>query len=222
VRCSSCSETIRPVVAIDIDGVLGDYHAHFLRFAVPYFGFDLEKLLEMSLSRYDGSIPFSLYCEGHFGITLQEYRDCKLAYRQGGMKRSMPINEFAGALCRLVRQEAELWVTTTRPYLSLDGVVPDTRFWLALHRIDYDGLLFDADKYMTLAERVDPERVTAIVDDYDKAYDAAAEIYGPGIPLLYENGYNAAMTEGRQSRAGLRNVCDWIRESIRDWQTEYA
>lgn len=220
--CSNCSEHIKPIVAIDIDGVLGDYHSHFLRFAVPYFGYDMEKLLYLSINRYDGGIPFSEYCMDGFGCSLEEYRDCKLAYRQGGMKRSMPINDFAGALCRLASSEAELWITTTRPYLSLDGVIPDTRFWLALHRIEYDGLLFDADKYEVLAQRVDPRRVTAIVDDYDKAYDAAAEIYGPEIPLLYENSYNAAMLEGRQSRAGLRNVAGWIGSAVREWNIEYA
>ena len=34
--CTSCSAVIRPVVAFDLDGSLGDYHNHFLNFAEGY------------------------------------------------------------------------------------------------------------------------------------------------------------------------------------------
>jgi hypothetical protein len=215
--CSRCSETIKPIVALDIDGVLGDYHGHFLRFATGYFGYDTEKLLQMSLDRYKGDQKFSTYCTHHFGVTHAEYRECKLAYRQGGMKRSQPINEGAIRLCSVIRKNAELWITTTRPFLSLDGIIKDTMFWLNLHDIQYDGLLYDDDKYVTLAERVDPARVAAILDDLDVMYDAAEQIYGENVPLLYLNGFNSAMGWDRNTVESLDQARGLIDLRIESW-----
>lgn len=220
--CSKCSEKVRPVVALDIDGVLGDYHGHFLRFATSYFGYDLEKLLEMSLHKFDGGEKFSSYCGHWLNCTLQEYRDCKLAYRQGALKRSMPINNGAVTLTIAVRQEAELWITTTRPYLSLDGVVKDTIFWLDLYNIQYDGLLFDDDKYAVLAGRVDPARVVAVLDDVDEMYDAAESLFGEFAPILYLNGYNDAMRYDRRTTPDLGAARFSITERIDLWDREYV
>lgn len=220
--CSKCGEKIRPVVALDIDGVLGDYHGHFLRFATTYFGKDLEALLGMSVRKFDGSERFSTYCCRELGITLADYRECKLAYRQGGMKRSMPINQDATWICSMVQREAELWITTTRPYLSLDGVIKDTLFWLELHDIQMDGLLFDADKYAILAEQVDPARVVAVLDDFDAGYDAAESIFGEHVPILYANGFNDWMKLDRNWCDSLRQAGNVILDRAVDWSHEYA
>ena len=84
--CTHCSRPVTPVVACDIDGTLGDYHAHFVNFAQQYLGRKLP-LVE----NYQSNRRFAEY----LGISLPEYRTIKLAYRQGGLKRSMPI--FVGA-----------------------------------------------------------------------------------------------------------------------------
>lgn len=194
VLCSKCHEVIKPVVAVDIDGTLGDYHGHFIRFASEWTGQGLEVVLRASAAMYDGSQAFSVYCCQTFGISISTYREIKLAYRQGGMKRSMPIFDGAWELCkRIVDEGAELWVTTTRPYLSLDNIVPDTVEWCERNGITYDHMLFDADKYAVLADRVDSRRVVAVLDDLPELYDAAAKEFGDQVPILVKGKFNKSI-----------------------------
>lgn len=168
--CTKCGEPLRPVVAIDIDGTLGDYHGHFLDFAANYLDFDEYD------DDYNGFGSFRTWFLEGTGLTDKDWHDVKLAYRQGGMKRTMPIFDGAQRLCKVINEAgAELWVTTTRPYLSLDNIVPDTVEWLRRHRIKYDGMLFDEDKYKQLVQRVDPERVVAVIDDLPEMLRAADE-----------------------------------------------
>jgi hypothetical protein len=183
----------------------------------------MEKLLELSLRMYDGSVPFREYFAVEFNSSVEKYRETKLAYRQGGMKRSMPINLGARPLCLAVRERAELWLTTTRPYLSLDGVVKDTQFWLHLHGIEYDGLLFDDDKYVVLAERIDSERVVAVLDDMGEMYDSAAKVmhYGADCPILFRNDYNAAMEIGRNTVNSLGDAKTIILSRLNWWEGEH-
>ena len=172
MQCSDCSRVVRPVVAVDIDGTLGDYHGHFLAFAEQY--------LQMNLpDGHDGSGEFS----EALGLPKHLYRQIKLAYRQGGMKRCMPVYDGANLLVDTVKElGAELWVTTTRPWMRLDNVDPDTRFWLEHHGIAYDALLYDENKYKLLADTVGHERVVAVVDDLPEMIDQAR---GAGLQAMH-------------------------------------
>src|SRR5882724_1406876 len=98
--CSNCSEEIRPIVAVDIDGTLADYHDHFLGFAANWIA--RNHSYTSGSATYDGSYPFSKWCMDFFSIDLATYRQIKLAYRQGGMKRTMPIFDSAWSLCHLI------------------------------------------------------------------------------------------------------------------------
>ena len=40
MKCTECGRELRPVVAIDIDGTLGDFHGHFIKFIVDYLGYN--------------------------------------------------------------------------------------------------------------------------------------------------------------------------------------
>lgn len=218
--CSKCGEVVKPVVAIDIDGTMGDYHGHFLRFASDWTGQGLEPVLQGSLSPYAGTIPFSHYCMELFGVDLQTYRAIKLAYRQAGMKRSMPIVNGAKHICALVYSAgAELWVTTTRPYLSLDNIVPDTVEWLSRHQIGFDHMLFDADKYAVLADRVDSERVVAVLDDLPEMYDAAAEQFGTEVPILVYSQFNRLVY--RETRLTLLEASAMVYNRINVWRAQH-
>lgn len=219
MKCSDCSREITPVVAIDVDGTMGDYHGHFLRFAYSWLGGDLSS----DAPGYSGAISFSDYCREIFGIDLATYRQIKLAYRQGGMKRTMPIFDGARALCWAVKDAgAELWITTTRPYLALDNIVPDTVEWLRRHEIAYDGILFDEDKYEELAKRVDSRRVVAVLDDLPEMYDAAAKVlyFGHDVPLLIKGGFNYGVK--RTMMATLDAATDIVLDRIKVWKEQYA
>jgi hypothetical protein len=221
--CTRCGEILKPVVAIDIDGTLGDYHGHFLRFAAEWTGRGLDALLNGSVHMYSGVFPFRVYCENLFNIDSATYRQIKLAYRQGGMKRSMPILQGARALCWAVKDAgAELWITTTRPYLSLDNIVPDTVEWLSRHEIEYDHMLFDADKYRVLADRVDSRRVVAVLDDLPEMYDAAAAIlhYGHDVPVLVQGKFNYQVR--RPMMATLDACADIVLARIGWWKEQNA
>jgi phosphoglycolate phosphatase-like HAD superfamily hydrolase len=216
VLCSNCRKEIKPVVAIDVDGTLGDYHGHFLNFAADWLGID--RVQDFEWSTYNGKMSFSEYNCNIWNIDLATYRQIKLAYRQGGMKRTMPVFDGAYALCASIRDAGgELWITTTRPYLSLDNIVPDTVEWCRRHEIEYDGMLFDEDKYEQLATRVDPGRVVAIFDDLPEMV-AAAEYRFPGRSWLVMGRYNSEMHSSHM--CDIDSAADLAVESIHYWKRE--
>jgi len=215
MKCTSCNQEIKPVVAIDIDGTLGDYHRHFLRFAGNYLGRAINW-------NYDGGMSFKNWFKRTTKCSDDDWHDIKLAYRQGGMKRSMPVYEGAADLCKIVRNTgAELWVTTTRPYIRHDNIDPDTREWLDRHNIEYDYLIYDGDKYDKLAELVGIERVCAVVDDLPEEITRAAKLFGNVAPILRRNNFNTAVTWFNVS-SDLLYVAHNVLDRIEGWKTAYA
>lgn len=145
-----------PVVALDIDGTLGDYHGHFLTFAQQYLGKPMPDPKEST----EGEPLYQL-----MHVSKATYRQVKLAYRQGGLKRSMPCYPGAAQISRIIRESGyRVWICTTRPYLRLDNIDPDTRHWLRRNSIQYDGVLFGDHKYRDL-ERAVNGNVLMVVDD---------------------------------------------------------
>lgn len=223
MRCSRCSEIIKPIVAVDIDGTLGDYHGTFMSFAREWLGrgtwIDFSRPTRVP-EKYDAHLwQFGDWVSAYFGIDKAIYRQIKLAYRQGAQKRIMPIFTGAQALCWSIRDAgAELWITTTRPYLSLDNVVPDTVAWLKRHDIEYDGMLFDDDKYSKLHERVDPDCVVAIFDDIPELVDAANNFF-PGRGWLVRGAWNQGVR--RPNMCDLDSAADLAKNAITTWKGTY-
>ena len=219
MRCSNCSIVLTPIVAIDIDGTLGNYHAHLARFAEAYMGMNPGE--SARYQKYHGAEKFSEWFCREWQVDITTFRQIKLAYRQGAQKRSMPPYTGCTLLVSALRSAgAEVWLTTTRPYLRLDNVDPDTRFWLAKHAIEYDGILYDEDKYKILAERVAPERVVAVLDDLPEQYDAAVDVFGKGVPILRHTIYNRDVRRAT-SITGLDEACQVIRPRIDEWKEQH-
>lgn len=175
------SDGKRPVVALDIDGTLGDYHAHFLRFAEGWFGRPMPDPADIN-----PGMPLHKF----MAASKATYRQCKLAYRQGGLKRSMPVYPGARELSVGIRKAgAEVWICTTRPYLRLDNIDPDTRTWLRRAGIQYDGVLWGENKYRDLAKIVGPARVVTVLEDLP-ALCAQAHHSCNVVPLLRDQPYN--------------------------------
>jgi hypothetical protein len=185
-----------PVVGIDIDGTLGRYHEHFLGFARQWFGTNSNYGTETDRgwagpkawrdqSRwwgdfdYDGSCPLNEY----MGVSKARYRQCKLAYRRGGLKRSMPVYKGARELLVGLRRKAWVVLCTTRPYLHMDNIEPDTVEWLRRNKMPYDALLMGEHKYRDLRRQYG-ERVAAVLDD-DPALLSQAQSLSPAIPALF-------------------------------------
>lgn len=153
----SITSSTRPIVALDIDGTIANYHVWFLRFAELYFGRTMPDPAENTQG-----VPLYKW----MGVSKASYRQCKLAYRQGGMKRSMPCYPGSREMTVAVRKAgAEVWICTTRPYLRLDNIDPDTRHFLRRNRIQYDAVLWGEHKYRDLVKAVGRERVVAVLDD---------------------------------------------------------
>jgi hypothetical protein len=169
------------------------------------------------LSDYHGEESMSQWFCRKFGTDIRTYRDIKLAYRQGAQKRNMPVRPWAANLTSLIKQRAEIWLTTTRPYLRLDGVDPDTRFWLHHNSIYYDHLLYHEGKYTVLANRVSPKRVVAVVDDLSEELLSAAANFGPEVCIMYRTQHNmdhwdrwTTAHEGQSLKAQIdRRINEW-------------
>src|SRR6516165_5674354 len=162
------SNGVGPVVAIDIDGTLGDYHSHFLLFAEQWYGREMPK---------PGDINPGLPLHRFMHTSKSTYRQCKLAYRQGGLERSMPVYPGAELLCREIRRAgAELWIATTRPYLKLDSQSPNTRHWLRRNHIQFDRMLSGPHKYRDLVKQVDKDRIVAVLDDLPEMIIQASDL----------------------------------------------
>jgi hypothetical protein len=137
------------------------------------------------------------------GVSHREYRDCKLAYRQGGLKRTMPCYPFAAELTQNIRMAgAALWICTTRPYLRLDNIDPDTREWLRRNSIEYDAILFEGideeSKWGDLISQVGLPRIIAVCDDLPGQITDAQDL-GIGTCYLRDQPYNRG-----DSMPGLR------------------
>jgi hypothetical protein len=186
--CTSCNRLIRPVIAIDIDGTLANYHYHFFKFAEKYFNRTFNE-------GYDGSVKLFEWMK----ITQEEYRQCKLSYRLGGMKRSIPTylpNTTTSRQVHSLRNKgAEIWFTTTRPYLRLDNTDPDTREWIYRNELEpYDGLIYDEDKYGMLLDIVGPNRIIGVVDDDPVQYDRAEELELSPIQIARQHNLSCRRT----------------------------
>lgn len=185
----------RPVFGVDIDGTLGNYWQHFIRFAEQWTG--------REMAPWHTAEPGMSLAE-HCGLSKTTYRRIKLAYRQGGMKRSMPIFDGAASMVRSLRvRGAEVWLCTTRPYLQVSGVEEDTRHWLRRHGITYDGFLFGEHKYRDLARTVGAHRVASILEDLDELVEQARGLGFPTVqvaqPYNSESGKWADMPSAEQA-----------------------
>lgn len=182
MKCTECEREIKPIVAIDIDGTIGRYHEQFLHF--------LEMYLDRALPRgWEGDGDWETF----LGVPRNRYEEAKLAFRQGGYKRWMPAYHGASDLVEAVRAVgAEVWMTTTRPYLRLDSVDPDTREWLDRNGIYYDHLLYDENKYQQLLTLVGPGRVVAVIEDLPEQYHSAVTVFGQQAAILVNRPHNKA------------------------------
>src|SRR4051812_12198518 len=215
MRCSDCSHEIWPIVAIDIDGTLADYHEHFINFAVAWLGDEYHK--PRGGLAYDGTEPHREWFTRVMGVDATTFRAIKLAFRQGGMKRTMPIYRESAETINAIRElGAEVWLTTTRPWERFDRVDPDTRHWLSQHGIEFDGLIYDDAKMQALADRVDPERVVAIVDDLYEVLEDAEDIFPNAMTILRKTIHNRGARWRHEGYMG--SILRWVDESITSWR----
>lgn len=210
--CSKCSEHVEPVVVFDIDGTLADYHTAFYNFCVTYW--DLPRPYQ-EVCGWDGNGDF----EEYIGITKAQYREAKLAYRQGGSKRSLSAYPGLLAEALTLQYQAELWVATTRPWNSLSNIDPDTQEWLRRNSLKPKGLLYGETKYQQLLEAVDKDRIVACIEDLPDQFDMAAGLDLPVIQIM--RNHNMAPHCERTPRGTVTIVAAWVQDRLDQWRQEH-
>jgi phosphoglycolate phosphatase-like HAD superfamily hydrolase len=163
---------MRPVIGLDIDGTLLAYHPHFVRFARDWLGDD-----GLDPYGYDARQPLHQY----LGVSKAMYRRCKLAYRRGELKRSLlpldrPYPQARELTHQLRRKGFDIWLCTTRPYLSHDTVDEATRHNLRRNGVLYQGIIWGQHKYRELVRTVGAERVVGVLDDLPEMCNQATSL----------------------------------------------
>jgi hypothetical protein len=211
---------VKPIVALDIDGTLVDYHEHFSAFAAQYFG------TSRNTEQYDARMPFHKY----LGVSKVAYRRCKLAYRRGELKRSVPLLPpplpQANALTATLRRwGVDIWLCTTRPYLSHSEVDDATRHNLRRHGIQYQGIIWGEHKYRDLVRLVGGERIAAVLDDLPAMCQQAHVLGLPtGFALRPHNRkqYGTLAVGGQwgpwPAPETHEETLDWLREQLDKWK----
>lgn len=207
------------VVAMDIDGTLGAWHEHFRQFISLYTGKPCPPRTARAVVDesgvsfvWDGSVPFWKW----LGVSKSTYRQAKLAFRQGGWKRWMPVYDGAADMVREVRKEADVWICTTRPYLRLDNIDPDTRHWLKRNGIQFDGVLFGEHKYRELARIVGRENVAAVMDDLPEMVMQAHSLQLPTV--LRSQPYNTPSNYARLA-GDMTEAQQWLTKLVTEWRS---
>jgi hypothetical protein len=130
------------------------------------------------------------------------------------MKRSMPCYEGASELTHTLRRGkhgAELWICTSRPYLKLDSIDPDTRHWLLRNRIQYDNMIYGDRKYYDLVHQVEKSRIVAVVDDLPEMCMQAMHLGLPTIMIRRPHNEQAQNLDGVEIAHNLLEVQHMIR-----------
>lgn len=123
------------------------------------------------------------------GMSKATYRQCKLAYRMGGMKRSIPVFEGAADMVRAIRGAGVgVAACTTRPYLAMSTIDLDTQHWLRRNGIKVDHILYGEHKYRDLVKSVGRDRVVCALDD-DLSQLGVAQKLGI-VPIMRRNEAN--------------------------------
>jgi uncharacterized HAD superfamily protein len=214
MRCSRCSEHVLPVVAIDIDGTLADYHTHFLEFLARWVGCEPNY-------GYEGRQAFRDWVQESYGIDVTTFRNAKLAYRQGGLKRLMPKYPMARELVSKLSSRTEVWLTTTRPWERYDRVDPDTREWLRRQGIPFDALLYSGNKIKELTQQVSSNRIVAVLDDQVSQLDLAAHLINASVPILRRTRFNRASEYRGSQVLNLTDAYTMINARVASWERNY-
>lgn len=199
---------LAPVVALDIDGTLGSYYDHFKWFAELY----MQEGLTLD---WTGTTEFS----EALGMDKETYRDIKLAYRQGGMKRCLPLmDDGVNHLVQPIREEGiQVWICTTRPWQRLDNIDPDTQFWINRNLGKVDGVIYGEDKYADLIDIVGLPRILGVVDDLPENTERAAAL---GLRALLRMGpHNREYWRSRVDDHSFRVVSH--SDDIFNWTMEW-
>lgn len=155
------------VVAIDIDGVLGEYPYWFLKFIFDKTGYNLNSLYE---------------AKAQFGTI--KYEELKSSYRQSGYKATMPASKNASEFTHLLHKKGyKVIILTARPYKEYYTIYPDTLNFLKNNEIYFDAIVWDKEKHLKIIKEF-PKLQFMVEDSTDIAIAVAREGYNVFLKKL--------------------------------------
>ena len=107
---------------------------------------------------------------------------------------------------------------TTRPYLHLSNIEPDTVHWLKRNRIQYDNILMGENKYRDLVFQYGRDRVVMVVDDLPEMLTQADQL---GLPTVLRRQSHNEGTEWRRSGLFLQDIEEVGLQLIAEWERKF-
>lgn len=113
------------ICAIDIDGVLSDYPACWIKFANSILKTNFKTLFELKEK-----------------LSYSQYKKLKHLYRKSGYKADLPVKDGAVELTQKLRAKGyKIVIITARPFSEYPEMFKHTRHWLNINEFDYDYLI---------------------------------------------------------------------------------
>lgn len=211
--CEKCRSPLRPIVALDVDGTLADYHGHFIEFALKWMRvYSSWDKVQAVIRQFNESQDLA----DALNVDKATYRTIKLAYRQGGQKRFQPTMGPVASLFKALHVlGCDIWITTTRPYNRFDSTDPDTREWLEHHTWGqkWQGLIYDDNKYEVLCDIVGADRVVLVVDDLRANCTAAHRL---GLQTVqFVNKYNCEARWSGLTTDSFPGIIEWAEKGAK-------
>lgn len=127
----------------DIDGVLNNYPKCWLQFIREHpSGIESSYGPIEDLNTTKNKIPY------------QMYKNLKWEYRESGYKETLPVNSDAANLTSwLARQGYYIVIITSRPVKEHPSLFKQTTNWLDKNHIEYNDLLFNPEKHISVLSR---------------------------------------------------------------------
>lgn len=172
-----------PVVAVDIDGVLNDYPASFLKWVAENPSSEDAHAAVASCERTLAGYRTAL--------GPKAYAEAKDAYRESGAKREQGVRPGAKDLLDGLRAKGcTVVLLSKRPYWRIYRIYADTLQWLERNGLFADAVLFHREKHRAIMESF-PNLVAMIEDDPK----VAAEVRAAGVPVVL---VRSELNEGHQ------------------------
>lgn len=174
------------IVAVDIDGVLNDYPADFLRWV-----------------NGPDRVEFETYDELRERLTVRDRMKLKDDYRQSGAKRHQVPRDGAKELLDGLHAEGfTVVLLSKRPYWRFARIYADTLEWLKANGLRADAVLFHPEKHRKILESF-PNLEVMIEDDPA----VASEVRSAGYRVvMVRSSVNAGVVDDGDVVAGPKEA----------------
>lgn len=124
----------KKIVGIDLDGVLAQYPEGWIHFVNMVEKSNYQDLNEVKEK-----------------LSYRRYKNLKHQYRTSGFKETLSPRENASAFTNILKKSGyHIFILTSRPFETYEGLFKLTTNWLSRNDICYDGIIFGNDKHIKI------------------------------------------------------------------------